>query len=383
MLGRSNDAWRHVLATARVLVDLPKITENTRFLVENLRGMEVVAVTKGVCGSPEVARAMLAGGAVALAESRHENAQRLRDGGISAALWLLRTPSPAKAADTVRLFDLSLASEVDSCLALDAAAAEQGVSHQVLVMVELGDLREGILPADLPAFVDMVERLEHIELAGIGGNLTCYGAVVPDERNMSLLRDLAAETERRVGRRLLVSGGNSGSIPMVAAGRMPQGISSLRIGETILHGVDTLTRWPMAGLHTDAFTMEAPVIECKAKPSLPRGRTAQNAWGDTPVFQDRGVRRRAICAIGRQDCHVEGLTPLDPRVYVLGASSDHLLLDVDSMIVPPRPGEAIAFRPDYVATLQLFTSPYVNKELRPFASSAYSARDVRARQDAR
>lgn len=356
-----------MLANARLLVDLQKITENTRSLVGKLCGIDIVAVTKGVCGSPEVARAMLAGGVVALADSRHENAQRLRDDGISAPLWLLRVPSPGRAADTVRLFDLSLASEAEVCVALDAAAAEQGLSHQVLAMVELGDLREGILPADLSAFMDIVERLEHVELAGISANLTCYGAIVPDERNMSQLLDLARKAERQVRRRLLVSGGNSGSIPMVVAGRMPEGISSLRVGESVLHGVDTLTRWPMPGLHTDAFTVEAPVIECKLKPSLPRGSVAQNAWGDTPVFEDRGVRRRAICALGRQDCHVEGLTPLDPRVYVLGASSDHLLLDVDNMIVPPRPGEVIAFRPNYVATLQLFTSPFVDKEFRSSA----------------
>ena len=338
-----------------------------RYLAEKLRGIDVVAVTKGVCGSPEVARAMLAGGAVALADSRHENAQRLRDGGISAPIWLLRTPSPGRAADTVRLFDLSLASEPEVCVALDAAAAEQGLRHQVLAMVELGDLREGILPSDLPAFVETVERLEYVELAGLGANLTCYGAIVPDQQNMSQLLDLARRAERQVRRRLLVSGGNSGSIPMVLAGRMPEGVSSLRVGESLLHGVDTLTRWPLSGLHTDAFTAEVPVIECKVKPSLPRGNVAQNAWGDLPVFEDRGVRRRAICALGRQDCHVEGLKPLDPRVYVLGASSDHLLLDVDNMMVPPRPGEVIAFRPNYVAALQLFTSPFVDKELRSSA----------------
>jgi len=353
-----------MLANARLLVDLPKITENVRYLVERLHGIDIVAVTKGVCGSPAIARAMLAGGAVALADSRHENAQRLRDDGISAPLWLLRTPTPGRAADTVRLFDYSLISEVETCAALDAAAAELGATHRLVVMVELGDLRAGILPADLPAFVEAVERLEHVELAGIGTNLTCYGAIVPDEQNMSQLLDLARSTERHGGRRLRVSGGNSGSLPMALEGRMPSGVSSLRVGETALHGVDTLTRRPIPGLHTDAFTVEAPVIECKVKPSLPTGTIAQNAWGDVPVFEDRGVRRRAICALGRQDCHIEGLTPLDPRVLVLGASSDHLLLDVDDMVDPPGIGEMLAFRPDYAATLRLCTSPFVDKVIR-------------------
>jgi predicted amino acid racemase len=304
---------------------------------------------------------MLAGGAVALADSRHENAQRLRDAGIEAPIWLLRAPSPARAADTVRLFDLTLISEESTCLALDRAAAELDVHHEVLIMIELGDLREGIMPEDLPHFVRLVEGLDHITLVGIGSNLSCFAGVVPDERNMGQLIDLAKQVEAQVGRHLIVSGGNSGAIPLVVAGRMPPGVSSLRLGESVLLGTDTLTRWPLPGLQSDAFVLEAPIVESIAKPSVPRGSRALNAWGDLPVFEDKGVRRRAICAIGRQDCQIDGLTPLDPRIYVLGASSDHLLLDIDSLLVPPQLGEAVAFRPNYGALIQLFTSPYVDK----------------------
>ena len=354
-----------MLARARLLVDPRKIEENTRAVSRMLRGIDVVGVTKCLVGAPEVARAMLAGGAIAVAESRHEGAQRLRDGGITAPVWLLRMPSPARAADTVRLFDLSLASEIETCEALDQAAGELGVRHKVVVMVELGDLREGVMPTEVPAFTAALQRLRNLDLAGLGTNLTCYGAVVPDERNMGELIALARETERRVGHPLLVSGGNSGSVPLVTAGRMPDGIDSLRIGETILHGLDTLTRWPIAGLHTDAFHLEVPVVEARTKPSRPYGGTAETAWGDKPMFEDRGVRRRAICALGRQDCRVEGLTPTDPRVYVLGASSDHLVLDIEGMLDPPRPGEALGFRPDYVATVQLATSPFVDKVFLP------------------
>jgi predicted amino acid racemase len=265
----------------------------------------------------------------------------------------------------VRLFDLSLASELETCAALDAAAAAPGRRHQVMVMVDLGDLREGILPADLPAFVDAVERFDHVDLAGIGVNLTCYGAIMPDETNMSELVELARQTEQRVGRRLLVGGGNSGSIAMIASRKMPAGVTTLRVGETILHGVDTLTREPILGLHTDAFELSAPVIECKVKPSLPRGDIAQDAYGNRPTFEDRGDRRRAILALGRQDVMPEWVTPLDAGVEILGASSDHLIVDVEEMVGPPRLGDVLRFRPNYAATLQLFTSPYVHKVFTP------------------
>ena len=348
-------------ARATLSIDLEKITANTRRVVAALGGLHVVGVTKVTCGTPEVGRAMLAGGAQARGESRLENVARLRAAGITSPIWLLRSPTPAQAAETVRLTDVSLESELETVLALERACGEAGRRHGVIAMVDLGDLREGLLPADLPGFAAAVEGLEHVELAGIGVNLTCYGAVRPTARNLGELATLAAQIERRLGRRLaFVSGGNSSSIALTIAGGMPAAISNLRIGETILLGVATLTRDPTLGLHLDAFVVAAPVIECRVKPSLPTGETAQDAFGNRPTFVDRGRRRRAICALGRQDAPPDGLMPVDPRVEVLGASSDHLILDVEALEPPPRLGDLIAFVPTYGATLQLSTSPYVD-----------------------
>jgi predicted amino acid racemase len=352
---------------ACLTIDLGKITENTRTVVARLGGVAVVAVTKVTCGSPEVGTAMLAGGAVALGDSRLANLERLRAAGITAPLWLLRAPTPAEAPEAARLADVSLASELVTTRALDAAAGEAGKTHRIIVMVDLGDLREGVLPADLPAFLDAASKLAHVEIAGVGVNLTCYGAIMPDDRNMGELATLALQAGHRLGRPLLVSGGNSGSIAMVVQGRMPAAINTLRIGETILLGVDTLTREPTLGLHRDAFIAEAPVIECLVKPSLPTGTPAQDAFGNRPTFTDRGTRRRAICALGRQDAPPEGLRPLDPRVEILGASSDHLILDVEDLDPPPAVGDGIRFVPTYGALLQLCTSPYVHKLFIPHA----------------
>jgi predicted amino acid racemase len=331
-------------------------------VVEQLPGIEVVGVVKATSGSPEVGAAMLAAGAVALGESRLENIKRLRDGGLTAPIWLLRAPVPALADEAVRYTDVSLQSELEIVMALEQAAARQRRHHGIVAMVDLGDLREGMMPVDLPAFVAAVERLEHIELLGIGVNLTCYGEIIPDEQNLGRLAELAAATEQQIGRRLrYVSGGNSSSIAMVVSGRMPPAINSLRIGETILLGVETIHRQPAMDLYLDAITLEAPVIECKRKPSLPTGTPGQDAFGNRSTFVDRGERRRAICAIGRQDVSPEGLRPVDPRIQVLGGSSDHLILDVEDLDSCLSPGEIVQFIPNYAATLQLFTSSYVDK----------------------
>lgn len=351
------------LAKATVTVDLRKIEENTRRLVEALPGVEVVAVTKVTCGSPQVARAMLAGGAVAIGESRLENAVRLREAGIAAPIWLIRSPAPGVADDAVACSDVSVVSEIAIVEALDAAASRAGGRYSVLVMVDIGDMREGMMPADLPPFLDSAAGFAHIDIVGIGASLTCYGAIVPDEENLGLLARLAADAERRLGRRLVVSGGSSSSIDPVMHGRAPSAIDNLRLGEAIILGVEPTTREGIPGLdlHTDAVIVSAPVIECGVKPSKPVGTCAQDAFGNVPVFEDRGERRRAILAMGRQDVVPEQLRPLDPRVQVLGASSDHLVLDVEDLPEPPAIGDAISFVPGYAAMLQLFTSPYVAK----------------------
>lgn len=349
------------LARATVTVDLAKIAANARAVCDALPGIEVIGVTKVVCGAPEVARAMLAGGVAGIGESRLENVARARDDGIDVPFWLLRAPTPALAEETVALADLSLASELATAEALDAAAGRLGRRHRILVMVDLGDLREGLMPSALPAFLGRVASLAHIDVAGIGTSLTCYGAVVPSEGNLGELVTLAREAEERLGHPLIVSGGMSSSIELAVAGRMPAGITNLRIGESILLGVSTVTREPLAGLHTDAIVLDAPVIECARKPSVPRGEIAQDAFGRRPVFEDRGERSRAICAIGRQDVAPHGVRPVLEGVEVLGASSDHLVLDVEDAASLPAVGEAVRFVPDYSATLRLFTSRYVRK----------------------
>jgi ornithine racemase len=139
-------------------------------------------------------------------------------------------------------------------------------------------------------------------------------------------------------------------------------VDNLRIGESIILGVSTVTREPLPGLHTDAITLEVPVIECKVKPSAAaRPRSLRMPSATCRSSRIAASAWRAICAIGRQDAPPGGLRPLDPRVEVLGASSDHLILDVHDLPVPPAVGDAIGFVPNYAATLALFTSPYVDK----------------------
>ncbi len=274
-----------------------------------------MAVTKVTGGSPAVARALLDGGATALADSRLVNIARMRAHGIEARYWLLRAPSPSQADEVVKLADVSLESEIGTVRALSDAAARAGADHGVVCMVDVGDLREGVLPPDLVPFVEQCDALPGIHVEGVGVNLTCYGAIMPTCDNLGQVAELAAQAEAALGRPLVVSGGNSGSLPLALRGELPAGITSLRVGESILLGLNTLTREPLLPeLHLDAFLLTAPVIECLRKPSKPIGVCAQDMMGNVPEYEDRGTRRRAILALGRQDVVPELIRPLDPRV---------------------------------------------------------------------
>jgi predicted amino acid racemase len=347
--------------TPRLEISLAKIAHNASTL-KNLyraRGIEISAVTKVVCGDPRIAGALVDCGIEMLADSRIANIKRMRDAGIASVFMLLRSPSLSQVAEVVACSDLSLNSELSVIRQLSRQAVKQRVIHKVILMVELGDLREGLMPDDVQGAVAEVLELDGITLAGIGANLACFGGIKPDHANMALLSQIAHEVEERFGLILPhVSGGNSGNHTWFMSTEDLGGITDLRLGESIYLGRETLRRDPIEGLFTDAFTLVAEVIESKLKPSLPYGNAGQNAAGYVPEFEDRGKIRRIILSIGTQDVVVAGLTPR-AQADILGASSDHIILDGrDGKYTI---GDELEFDLDYGALLSAMTSPYVEK----------------------
>lgn len=347
-----------------VSIDLAKVEHNARSVVQLCaeHGIAVTGVTKGVCGDPEVARAMLRGGVISIGESRMENVRRLRAAGVESAYMLLRVPPLSAVEEVVEQVDVSLNSELAVLRGLSDAALRRGAVHDVIVMVDLGDLREGVWPDDLLPFVREVTGLSGVRLVGLGANLSCFGGVVPTERNMARLVRYAAEVEQTFGLRLrCISGGNSSALPLIAAGGMPSRIGHVRIGEAILLGRETIHREPWPGTFQDAFVLSAEVIELKEKPSVPAAPRSEDAFGRRPVFDDRGEVDRALVNVGREDVDVEGLTPRDPRLEVLGASSDYVIVDVTAAAGGIRVGSVLEFSLGYGALLQSMDSRYVRK----------------------
>src|SRR6266540_3019685 len=94
---------------------------------------------------------------------------------------------------------------------------------------------------------------------------------------------------------------------------------------------------------------------------MPIGKSGVDAFGQKPRFTDQGDRLRGIANIGREDVLVEGLQPMNGGVRVLGASSDHLVLDLTDADPPLTVGDRIQFRMNYGALLAVMTSEYVEK----------------------
>ncbi|MCL1846277.1 MAG: alanine racemase [Defluviitaleaceae bacterium] len=346
----------------RLLINQEKFEANLAFAQKALKrsGVSFTFVTKCFCAMSKLSEISMPY-VDSFGDTRADNLKILPN----KPKIMMRLPMPDEAAAVVSNADMSLNSELETVAALDNAARAQGIVHGVIVMVDLGDLREGYFCVDemLNAAAE-IQKMKNIHIAGIGVNLSCFGGVIPEIWHMEQLIDHADKLEKLLGSKLnIVSGGNSSSLKFIFEGTMPRGINNLRIGEAILNGQDPSTGNFYSGMNNDVFTFECTVIEVKDKPSVPLGETGLNAFGKQPiVVRDRCVRRRAILAAGLQDVEPEGLTPLNPSHIVLGASSDHLIVDVHDGGEPLRVGSRLRFNCSYPAILRACTSEYVEKD---------------------
>lgn len=346
----------------RLVVDLNKIKTNVKTMVglANNNGMKVAGVTKVFCAGPEIAEAYIDGGVSYLADSRIENLKRLQRFDLPKIM--LRLPMISQAKDTVTYADISLNSELDTIKALSKAAKDLNKTHKVILMVDLGDLREGYFHKDeLFNVIEEIIKLDGIELTGLGTNLTCYGGVIPNKKILDKLNGFNNEIKEKYNIALdIISGGNSSTVYLLDKDDLGN-INNLRLGESLVFGTESAYGEQMPGTNSDAFTLEVEVIEVKEKPSVPTEEIGRDAFGKVPTFIDRGVRKRILCAVGKQDIDLDTIYPIDETIIVLGGSSDHLILDGTDSEMDYKVGDIIKFNIHYVALLRAMTSEYIEK----------------------
>lgn len=351
---------------AELVVNLETIYNNAQKVVELSKsyGISITSVVKGCNAMPNVARTLLNAGVGALGDSRLHHIKSLRDNGIDAQYWMLRLPPISCVNEVVEYADVSLVSEISTLNALNEAAKFQKKKHGVVLMIDIGDLREGWWPAeDLLKEADALKKLDNIDIMGVGMNSSCYGSVVPTSTNVGKVVEVCDELSNILGRELPIrSGGNTTSVRLMLDGTMPKGVTNLRVGEAILLARDLVDLWntPVPGTRTDSFTLRAEVIEVKVKPSHPVGELFVDAFGRKPKFEDRGLRKRALLAVGKADfLDATQLVCNTPGIQILGASSDHLILDIEDYEGDLKVGDFLEFGMFYGAMLFLTASPDV------------------------
>lgn len=348
----------------KITIDLQTITNNVKTIValSKNKDIEVAGVTKVFCGNPEIAKAYMKGGVSYLADSRIQNLKRMKD--LNIPKIMLRLPMISEAADIVEYADISLNSELDTIKTLSEKAVEKNKVHKIILMVDLGDLREGYYDEEsLFESIEEIIRLKGVKIIGIGTNLTCYGGVIPSKEILNELSILEEEIKNKFNLELeIISGGNSSSIHLLE-GNNTSGINHLRLGESLVIGTESAYGNQVAGTSNDAFKLLTEIIEIKEKPSLPTGKIGRDAFGNVPTFTDRGIRKRILCAVGKQDIDFESLYSVDQGIIILGGSSDHIILDGSDSKVDYKVGDIIEFRLSYVSILRGMTSEYIEKKI--------------------
>lgn len=353
----------------RVEINLGHLKHNVEYVVKKCaeRGVYVAGVIKGTTGIPQCTEQFAKGGVRYIASSRLEQLQDAKDFGIDKPLMLIRIPMLSEVPEVVRLTDISLNSEVEVLKALNLESAKQNKIHDVILMADLGDLREGFWDKEEMAEVAVMveDDMDNLKLAGVGVNVGCYGSILATAEKLEELVVIAEDIENKIGRRLeYISGGATSSFMRVLDGDIPERVNMLRIGEGILlaRDLEMFYGYDMSEMSQDVYTLKAEVIEIKDKPTYPLGEIAVDAFGHTPEYVDRGIRRRALIAVGKVDYgSIEEIFPEDKGIEILGASSDHTIIDVEDAERNLEVGDIVSFGVNYASVVYVTNCRNVQK----------------------
>lgn len=349
----------------KLIINLSHIENNAKEVVNLCHkfGIEVVGVTKLFLANPIIASLLKRSGVDKLGDSRLKNIISLYENGIPGPYQLLRIPMISELPTALKYVDEFLVSMPDTAYEIDRIAYEMQKNVELIYMIDVGDLREGVwFEKAVKEILTVAKQLRYCKINGIGTNVGCYGGVLPTVENTKILLEIKDLLERDLKYPLKVSGGSTVTLKLLEEGKLPRGVTQFRIGEGIILGTDATGDRDIPYLRQDTVILEAEVIEVDYKPSVPYGEIGKDAFGRTPQFEDKGFRKRIILAVGEQDIKPDGLKPLEEGLTVLHASSDHLIIDVTESNKEYRVGEIVKFRMSYGCALRAFTSPYVAKE---------------------
>jgi predicted amino acid racemase len=357
----------------RLLINLHALQQNIEQINGWIEGHNAswTLVTKVLCGHQDTLKALQMMGVRSMGDSRLENLRSIERIIPGFESWYLRLPHISAISEIVAAADVSLNSELEILRAIDAEAGRQGRVHRIIIMIELGDLREGILPGSLVDFYNSVFKLDNVEVLGIGANLGCLAGAVPHVDQMTQLALYRELLELKFHHALpMISAGSTVMLPQLLQGWVPQELNHFRIGEAVFLGSDLINGGCLAGLRDDALTVEAEIVEIKEKSLVPLADTSASirpfeAFDSDENGQPGQRGYRALVSIGQLDTDVHGLTPINPEFHISGASSDLTVVNIGEESGSLSIGDAIKFRVNYSALLRIMSSKYMDKSVVP------------------
>lgn len=329
--------------------------------------IEWAIVAKLLCGNEKFLQVLLNLSDKEICDSRLSNLKTIKKLSPKTQTIYIKPPAPRLVKSIVKFADISFNTEISTLEALSAEAVKQNKIHKVVLMVEMGELREGIMARNLMQFYDEVLALSNIEVVALGTNLNCLNGILPDEKKLIKLNRFKEIIEENSGKKIpYISGGSSVTIPLIFKNQIPFGINHFRVGETLYFGTNVYEDSLIAGMYHDVFTLTAEIIEMQEKPTIPSGTAGTNLTGETPVFSEEEKGKsslRAIVDVGLLDIDHKDITALVPGIEIIGASSDMLILDLGENSEHLEVGDTINFSMNYMAVLRAMNSNYIDKKI--------------------
>lgn len=334
------------------------------------RNIEWAVVTKLLCGDKIYLKEVLKLGFRQICDSRVSNLKAIKQLDPSVETIYIKPPAHRALKGVVQFADISFNTDYDTIRLLSDEAIRQNKIHKIIIMLELGELREGVMRDEFVSFYEKVFKLPGIDVIGIGTNLNCLNGILPNEDKLIQLSLYKQLIEARFNRKMpLVSGGSSVTVPMLIENRVPVGINHFRIGEALFFGKDLFTLGSIEGMETEIFRIYGQIIELYEKPMVPDGEQGVNVSGDKPQVNPEDIGKtsfRAIIDLGLLDVDVNHITPCDEQITFAGASSDMIVLELGENPTNYKVGDMIPMRPDYMGVLKIMNSYYIEKRVIDF-----------------
>lgn len=355
---------------AFITLDRKKLKKNYNALNEvfRKRNIEWAVVSKLLCGNRNFLKELLDLGAKQFCDSRISNLKIIKSLSNEAETIYIKPPPKRYISSVVKYADISFNTEIETIELLSDEAAKQNKKHKIIIMIEMGELREGVMREDLLAFYERVFKLPNIQVIGIGTNLTCMYGVLPSHDKLIQLCLYEQLIEARFNREIrYVSGGSSVSIPLIFEGLLPEGINHFRVGETLYLGTDVYHNETFKTMEHNVFQLFAEIIELIEKPMVPMGELGQNLVGDTMEFDESDADKtsyRALIDLGLLDIDENHIKIKDKDLKIVGATSDVIVIDLGENEKNHQVGDLLEFEMDYFGVLRIMNSKYIEKRVK-------------------